>query len=81
VVALRAAGTPLDELMWEYRDRDEPAAHELSKRLKAAGFRFVGPTTVYSAMQACGIVNDHVAACHVRADVEHARSRFVTTRH
>jgi len=49
------------------------SATELSKRLKAAGFRFVGPTTVYSAMQACGIVNDHVAACHVRDDVERAR--------
>jgi len=81
VLALREAGTPLEQLMWEYRDRDEPAAHELSKRLKAAGFRFVGPTTVYSAMQACGIVNDHRADCHVRADVEHARSTFVTIRH
>jgi DNA-3-methyladenine glycosylase I len=49
--------------------------------LKAAGFRFVGPTTVYSAMQACGIVNDHRADCHVRADVERARSTFVTIRH
>lgn len=75
VLALREAGTPLAELMWEYRDRDEAAAAELSKRLKAAGFRFVGPTTVYSAMQACGIVNDHVAACHVRGEVEEARSR------
>jgi DNA-3-methyladenine glycosylase I len=73
VLALRQAGTPLPELMWEYRDRDESAAHELSKRLKDAGFRFVGPTTVYSAMQACGIVNDHRADCHVRADVEEAR--------
>ncbi len=75
VLALRESGTPLDRLMWEYRDRDEAAAHELSKRLKAAGFRFVGPTTVYSAMQACGIVNDHRADCHVRAEVEASRSR------
>ena len=81
VLALREAGTPLTELMWEYRDRDEPTAQELSKRLKAAGFRFVGPTTVYSAMQACGIVNDHRADCHVRADVERARAEFVTIRH
>jgi DNA-3-methyladenine glycosylase I len=90
VLALREAGTPLDALMWEYR-RDGPASdqwaaetpesRELSKRLKAAGFRFVGPTTVYSAMQACGIVNDHLAACHVRNDVERERSALVTRRH
>ena len=72
-LALREAGTPLPEVVWEYRDRDETAAGELSKRLKAAGFRFVGPTTVYAAMQACGVVNDHVADCWVREDVERAR--------
>ena len=73
VLALRKTGTPLPELMWEYRDTTE--SKELSKRLKAAGFRFVGPTTVYAAMQACGIVNDHVSDCWVRADVERARTR------
>ena len=72
VLALREAGTPLPGLMWEYRDTTE--SKELSKRLKAAGFRFVGPTTVYAAMQACGIVNDHIAACWVRAEVERARA-------
>lgn len=72
-LALREAGTPLPGLMWEHRDGGERAAGELSKRLKAAGFRFVGPTTVYAAMQACGIVNDHVADCWVREDVERAR--------
>ena len=50
-----------------------PASKELSKRLKAAGFRFVGPTTVWAAMQACGIVNDHLATCWVREEVERAR--------
>lgn len=72
VVALREAETPLPGLMWEYRDTTE--SEELSKRLKAVGFRFVGPTTVYAAMQACGIVNDHIAACWVREDVERARA-------
>jgi DNA-3-methyladenine glycosylase I len=82
VLGLREAGTPLDELMWGYR-RDGPAlggwvaetpeSRELSKRLKAAGFRFVGPTTVYASMQACGIVNDHRATCWVRDDVERER--------
>ena len=83
VLALREAGTPLPELMWQYR-RDGPApgewraqtpeSIELSKRLKAAGFRFVGPTTVYSSMQACGIVNDHLASCWVRDAVERERT-------
>jgi DNA-3-methyladenine glycosylase I len=90
VLGLREAGTPLDELVWTYRrdrppgDRwvaETPESRELSKRLKAAGFRFVGPTTVYAAMQACGIVNDHLAACHVRDDVERERAALVTTRH
>ena len=57
--------------MWEYRDTTE--SKELSKRLKAAGFRFVGPTTVYAAMQACGIVNDHIPNCWVRDEVERER--------
>ena len=35
----------------------------LSKDLKRRGFRFVGPTTVYAAMQSCGIVNDHTVDC------------------
>jgi DNA-3-methyladenine glycosylase I len=81
-LTLRKQGTPLEQLMWEYR-RDGPAptewvaetpeSRELSKRLKSAGFRFVGPTTVYSSMQACGIVNDHRATCFVRSAVEEAR--------
>jgi DNA-3-methyladenine glycosylase I len=89
VLALRDAETALPELMWQYRRDGEapadwvaetPESRELSKRLKAAGFRFVGPTTVYSAMQACGIVNDHRADCHVRDAVERERSLLVTNR-
>ena len=71
VIALRET-TPLPELLWSYRD-DRDGARELSRRLKSAGFRFVGPTTVLSAMQACGIVNDHVARCFVRDAVEAER--------
>lgn len=40
-----------------------PEAEALSKRLKQAGFRFVGPTIVYAFMQAAGLVDDHVAGC------------------
>jgi len=47
-----------------------PESVALSKELKRAGFRFVGPTTVYAAMQACGIVNDHLATCLVRRQVQ-----------
>ena len=70
-LALREAVTPLDKLMWEYRDHAD--GNELSRRLKAAGFRFVGPTTVYSSLEACGIVNGHIAACWVRDAVEAQR--------
>ena len=38
-----------------------------SKALKKAGFRFVGPTTAYALMQACGLVDDHFEGCHVPA--------------
>lgn len=41
----------------------------LARDLKRRGFRFVGPTTAYAFLQAMGFVNDHVAACHVRAAV------------
>jgi DNA-3-methyladenine glycosylase I len=48
----------------------------LSKDLKKRGWSFVGPTTVYSFMQAMGLVNDHIEGCHCRAVVEAARGRF-----
>ena len=70
-LVLRDSGTALPELMWEYRDATDGI--ELSKRLKKAGFRFVGPTTVYAAMQATGVVNDHIADCWVRDAVEAER--------
>jgi DNA-3-methyladenine glycosylase I len=83
-LTLREAGTPLEELMWRHRPQGRRAAPKsfkdlaattpesaaLSKELKRAGFRFVGPTTVYAAMQACGIVNDHLATCFVRKQVQ-----------
>ncbi|MGY5124412.1 DNA-3-methyladenine glycosylase I [Streptomyces nigrescens] len=77
----------LDDLIWSYApDRagrpvprtvsdlqpTTPESTALSKDLKKRGFRFVGPTTAYAMMQACGLVNDHLAECHVRAAVEAA---------
>ena len=43
-----------------------PESEALSKALRARGFKFVGPTTMYAAMQSLGLVNDHFAGCHVR---------------
>jgi DNA-3-methyladenine glycosylase I len=51
-------------------------AKAMSKDLKRRGWAFVGPTTVYSVMEAMGLVNDHMSECHVRGEVERARSRF-----
>ena len=78
LLQLQDAGGSLDELVWSFappaRDRpvslaDVPAvtpeSTALSKALKANGFVFVGPTTMYAAMQACGLVDDHLADCHV----------------
>ncbi|MFD6886818.1 DNA-3-methyladenine glycosylase I [Streptomyces sp. NPDC059957] len=43
-----------------------PESTALAKALKKAGIRFVGPTTAYALMQACGLVNDHLARCVAR---------------
>lgn len=77
VLALREVGG-LDEVFWSYRppSRPRPSGGDevpaqttestaLAKRLKSAGFAHVGPTTMYAAMQACGLVDDHVQGCHV----------------
>ncbi|MCB1336977.1 MAG: DNA-3-methyladenine glycosylase I [Maritimibacter sp.] len=43
-----------------------PVSERISKDLRKAGFRFVGPTIVYAWMQACGLVNDHLLGCPAR---------------
>lgn len=43
---------------------ETPASKAVSKALKAEGFRFVGPTTVYAFMQSTGMVNDHLVGCY-----------------
>jgi DNA-3-methyladenine glycosylase I len=85
-VALREAGTALERLFWAHRPELHPGpagdddwqattaeSTALSNELRRVGFRFVGPTTVYAAMQACGVVNDHIADCWVRGAVEAER--------
>ena len=56
-----------------------PESKALAKELKRRGFRFVGPTTAYAGMQACGIVNDHLAGCAVRDEVEREREAALRT--
>jgi DNA-3-methyladenine glycosylase I len=53
-----------------------PESRALSRDLRRRGWAFVGPTTAYAAMQAMGIVNDHLDGCWVRPEVERARDLF-----
>lgn len=58
-------GEPLQSARLSLSDlpSETPLARALSKDLRRRGFRFVGPTIVYSVMQACGLVNDHQTSC------------------
>jgi DNA-3-methyladenine glycosylase I len=47
---------------------ETPLSHRIAKELKGRGFRFCGPTTTYSLMQACGLVNDHLTDCFRHAE-------------
>ncbi|MFF4317541.1 DNA-3-methyladenine glycosylase I [Streptomyces sp. NPDC001568] len=67
----------LDALIWSHAPEEPgpaprtvadvpavtPESTALAKALKKAGIRFVGPTTAYALMQACGLVDDHLAGC------------------
>lgn len=76
VLALRDQGG-LAELVWAHAPArhtrpvdpsqvpaSSPESAALAKALRKAGFVFVGPTTMYAAMQACGLVDDHLSGCH-----------------
>lgn len=54
-----------------------PEAKAMSRDLKRRDWAFVGPTTVYSFMEAMGLVNDHLTGCSIRPEVEEARATFV----
>jgi DNA-3-methyladenine glycosylase I len=69
----------LTDLIWSHAPEPRPApatladvpavtpeSTALAKELKRNGFRFVGPTTAYALMQACGLVDDHLAGCFRR---------------
>jgi DNA-3-methyladenine glycosylase I len=92
-LALRDGPRDLAQLVWDHRpDRplghpapaglgDMPAhvpeSAALAKALKREGFRFLGPTTLYAGMQACGLVNDHLRDCPVRDAVAAAQAAAV----
>ena len=86
LVALHDSGRTLSELVWAHAPPPRPAPQgwgevpaltpestALAKALKREGFRFVGPTTAYASMQACGLVNDHLAGCVAREATEAAQ--------
>ena len=69
----------LDELIWSFQPEAGPApvtqsdvptssvaSTAMAKALKARGFSFIGPTSAYALMEAIGMVNTHLADCHVR---------------
>ncbi len=76
--AMHGAGDTLAELLWSFVADETlhntwadlgrlpswtPASKAMSAELRRRGFRFVGPVTCYSTMQAAGLVNDHVTSC------------------
>jgi DNA-3-methyladenine glycosylase I len=74
----------LGGFIWRYEPKEtrpngastSPESIRLSKDLKKLGWAFVGPTTVYSFMQAMGLINDHAEDCIVRAKSARARKGF-----
>jgi len=83
LLRLHQNGTTLVDTLWAYMDNMPldnqrkhlgevpaltPLATQISKDLKAIGFKFLGPTTTYAHMQACGMVNDHLVSCPFHKD-------------
>ncbi|MBK0421045.1 DNA-3-methyladenine glycosylase I [Leucobacter sp. CSA2] len=78
-LALREAGTSLQEVVWSFMPARSPAprsdaevsastaeSRALAKELKRRGFAFVGPTTAYALMTAIGIADEHILTSHRR---------------
>lgn len=83
MLAMEAQGEPFNTFIWAFVDNApqihrhadyrtaptfSPVSDALSKALKKKGFKFVGTTTCYSFMQACGLINDHVTGCFCHPD-------------
>jgi DNA-3-methyladenine glycosylase I len=89
-LAVQDARGSLASLLWSYEvprrsapramgdlPASPPESAALAKELKTFGFRFVGPTTAYAAMQAMGVVNDHLVGCAARGPCTRARKDLV----
>ena len=83
LLRLHQKGTTLVDTLWAYMDNMPldnqrkhlgevpaltPLATQISKDLKAIGFKFLGPTIIYAHMQASGMVNDHLVSCPSHID-------------
>ena len=91
VLAMRQAGTTLDEYLWSFTDgqvlRNRPrrnweklptsnhVSDSLSKDLRQRGFAFVGTTICYAFMQAVGMIDDHLTICYRFCPPERVSSR------
>jgi DNA-3-methyladenine glycosylase I len=89
-IAVQETRGSLASLLWSYEPRrraaprvigdipsTSPESVALARELKSFGFRFVGPTTAYAAMQAMGLVNDHLVGCVARGPCTRARKELV----
>jgi DNA-3-methyladenine glycosylase I len=86
---LREHGVSLAALLWSFEPAASkppqtlaalpaliPESKAFSRELRRHGFRFVGPTIVYAAMQSLGVVNDHLDGCYFRAVCHDERCAF-----
>jgi len=84
VVAMEKRGESFVDFLWSFVDykiiqnkhrsmktvlSSTDQSKQMSKALKKAGFKFVGPTTCYAFMQAAGMVNDHLISCPYHSKV------------
>lgn len=83
LLAMEAAGELFKTFIWDFVDHQpqvtrftdyrsapttSPLSDALSKALKKRGFKFVGSTTCYSFMQACGLISEHMTCCFCHPD-------------
>jgi DNA-3-methyladenine glycosylase I len=90
---LREQGVSLAALLWSFEapagkppvtvaalPASTPESEAFSRELRRYGFRFVGPTTVYAAMQSLGVVNDHLDGCRFWVVCDDERRAFTRPR-
>jgi DNA-3-methyladenine glycosylase I len=88
-------GESFSDFLWDFMDgkpkinrfrsrgqvpAETPLSLTISKELASRGFKFCGPTIVYAFMQAVGMVNDHMVACHRHAACDTPAARDAKTR-